>query len=100
MKDARAIASPDSDAAFERRMEAVSQTVNAHHAYIRDYLFRLTHQWQDAENLIQELWSYVLLHFDEDKIGSLPLLRRKAYQLFVDHYRRLKRRSEVLSGNV
>ena len=29
-----------------------------------------------------------MVHFAEDKIDCLPLLRRKAYQLFVDHYRR------------
>ncbi|PTX94749.1 hypothetical protein DB346_22315 [Verrucomicrobia bacterium LW23] len=71
-----------------------------YHAYLQDYLYRLTRQWQDAENLLQDLWSHVLLHFDEDKIHCLPLLRRKAYQLFIDHYRRQIRRAEVTTDEL
>lgn len=84
------------DAAFERRMAAVSAAVDNYHRYLLDYLHRLTRQWQDAENLAQDLWRHVLLNFDEDKIGCLPLLRRKAYQMFIDHYRRQIRRGEIL----
>ncbi len=50
--------------------------------------------------MLQDLWKHVLLHFDEDKIGALPLLRRKAYQLFIDHYRRQIRRGEILSDEM
>lgn len=82
---------------FEIRLLFVTQAVDAHHCYLLKYLYGLTHQYQDAENLLQELWLYVLHKFDEEKIGSLPLLRRKAYQLFVDHYRHQKRRTEVLA---
>jgi len=85
---------------FERRLAAVTQAVDDYHSYLLDYLYRLTHQWQDAENLAQDLWRHVLLNFDEDKIHSLPILRRKAYQLFIDHYRRMVRRGEVLSDEV
>ncbi|WP_367872989.1 RNA polymerase sigma factor [Luteolibacter sp. Populi] len=88
------------DAAFERRLSAVSRAVEDHHVCLVDYLHRLAGQRQDAENLAQDLWVYVLLHFDEDKIQSLPLLRRKAFQLFVDYYRRLVRRGEVISDEV
>jgi RNA polymerase sigma factor (sigma-70 family) len=87
------------EAAFERRMAAIRQAVDDYHSYLLDYLFRLTRQWQDAENLAQDLWRHVLHHFDEDKIHCLPLLRRKAYQLFIDHYRRLVRRGEVFSDS-
>ena len=85
------------EASFERRLAAVTQAVGDYHAYLVDYLYRMTRQRQDAENLAQDLWRHVLLHFDEDKIGALPLLRRKAYQLFIDHYRRQVRRGEILS---
>ena len=85
------------EAVFERRVAAVSQSVDDFHTYLLKYLFSLTRQWQDAENLLQDLWRYVLLHFDEDKIHALPLLRRKAYHLFLDHYRRQVRRGEVLT---
>ena len=88
------------EAVFERRLAAVSRSVDDHHTYLQDYLYRLTRQWQDAENLSQDLWRHVLLNFDEAQISSLPLLRRKAYQLFVDHYRRSVRRGEVLADEV
>src|SRR5471032_3123142 len=89
-----------SAAAFERRLAAVTQAVDQYHVYLLDYLYRLTRQRQDAENLLQDLWRHVLLHFDEAKIGVLPLLRRKAYQLFIDHYRRQVRRGEILSDEM
>lgn len=88
------------EAAFERRVAAVSLSVDDYHTYLMEYLHRLTRQWQDAENLLQDLWRHVLLNFDEAHIRSLPLLRRKAYQLFVDHYRRNVRRGEILSDEV
>jgi DNA-directed RNA polymerase specialized sigma24 family protein len=90
----------NADAAFERRVAAVSHAVDDYHRYLLDYLYRLTRQWQDAENLLQDLWRHVLIHFKEEQIHTLPLLRRKAYQLFVDHYRRQVRRGEVLSDEL
>lgn len=92
--------SETADAVFERRLAAVTQAVDSYHTYLLDYLHRLTRQWQDAENLLQDLWRTVLMNFDEDKIGVLPLLRRKAHQLFIDHYRKLKRRGEVLADEI
>ncbi len=89
-----------SEEVFDRRLAAVDEAIDKYHTYIQNYLYGLTRQWQDAENLAQELWSYVLLRFDEDKIGHFPLLRRKAYQLFVDHYRRIVRRKETLSDTI
>jgi RNA polymerase sigma factor (sigma-70 family) len=98
MNEPKPTALPDkAEAAFERRMAAVTEAVGKYHAYLLDYLYRMTRQRQDAENLLQDLWRHVLLNFDEDKIGALPLLRRKAYQLFIDHYRRQVRRGETLS---
>ncbi len=94
------MAQDQAEAAFERRMGAVAQAVEDYHTYLLNYLSRLTRQHQDAENLLQDLWRHVLLNFDEDKIHALPLLRRKAYQMFVDHYRRQVRRGEVLSDSV
>jgi DNA-directed RNA polymerase specialized sigma24 family protein len=88
------------DEAFARRMRIIGQSVDDYHAYLLDYLHRLTGQWQDAENLAQDLWRYVVVHFDDDAIRSLPLLRRKSYHLFIDHYRRLVRRGETLSNEL
>ncbi len=85
-----------SEAAFERRFAAVTQAVDDYHTYLLYYIEGLTHNHHDAENLVQDLWQHVLLRFEEDKIRCLPLLRRKAYQLFVDHYRRQMRRYEMI----
>ncbi len=102
MKDASATIAPGepTDDVFERRLIAVTQSVDDYHTYLRDYLFRLTRQYQDAENLLQDLWRHVLLHFQEDQIHALPLLRRKAYQLFIDYYRRKARRGEILADEL
>ncbi len=83
-----------------RRMEAVLRSVDLYHTHLQDYLYRLTHQWQDAEDILQELWRYVLLQFPEDRIESLSLLRRKAYQLFIDRYRAARRRPEILTSEL
>lgn len=88
------------EALFERRMALVMEAVDLHHGHLVDYLWRLTRQKQDAEDLTQNLWRYVLLHFPEAKILCLSLLRKKAYQLFVDHYRAAVRRREVLTDEV
>lgn len=85
------------ESVFDRRMVMVEGAITRHHAYLSNYLYNLTNQWQDAENLAQELWKYVLLRFEEGQIGQLSLLRRKAYQLFVDHYRKKVRRGETLA---
>lgn len=89
-----------SEEVFDRRLAAVEEAIDKYHTHLQHYLYSLTRQWQDAENLLQDLWSYVLLRFDEDKIDHFPLLRRKAYQLFVDHYRRMVRRKETLSDTI
>lgn len=102
MSPSATIAPPEKteEAVFERRLAAVSRSVDDYHTYLQEYLHRLTRQWQDAENLLQDLWRHVLLNFDEAHIRSLPLLRRKAYQLFVDHYRRQIRRGEILADDL
>lgn len=88
------------DAVFQQRLDKVMASVDLNHTHLLDYLYRMTRQWQDAEDILQELWRYVLLHFPEDKIESLSLLRRKAYQLFIDHYRAAKRRPEIFTDEV
>ncbi len=95
----RAVTGP-AEAQFERRMERVMTAVDLHHVHLRDYLYQLSRQWQDAEDILSELWRYVLHHFPEDKIDSLSLLRRKAYQLWVDHYRASKRRPVTLTDEL
>lgn len=76
------------------------KSVDLHHTLLLGYLGHLTRHRQDAEDLAQDLWRYVLKHFPEEKIGCLPLLRRKAYQLFVDLYRAKQRKRENLTGEM
>lgn len=85
----------EAEAAFNERIEAVTESIRKYHDYIEGYLYQLTRHTQDAENLAQEVWIYVLTHFKDEQIGSLALIRRKAYHLFIDHYRKNIRRNEV-----
>ena len=80
---------------FSRRVELVMASVDLHHTCLLNYLRSLAGH-HDAEDILQELWKFVVVHFAEDKIDCLPLLRRKAYQLFVDHYRRSVARGNLL----
>jgi RNA polymerase sigma factor (sigma-70 family) len=80
---------------FSRRMELVMESIDLHHTCLLNYLRSLAGH-HNAEDILQELWKFVLLQFPENKIGCLPLLRRKAYQLFVDDYRKNVARSKTL----
>ena len=81
---------PVTEDILEKRMLLVEQSIDLHGGY----LFHLLHQWtnnrHDAEDLLNDLWALVLRAFPERKIGQFGLLRRKAYQIFIDHQRRKK----------
>lgn len=72
---------------FDERMAALEDAIDRHHVYLERYLSGLTRNHADAEDILSRLWVHVLHKFKDDQIGNLPLLRRKSYQLFVDHYR-------------
>ena len=80
---------------FSRRVELVMASVDLHHTCLLNYLRSLAGH-HEAEDILQELWKFVVVHFAEDKIDCLPLLRRKAYQLFVDNYRRNVARGKLM----
>jgi DNA-directed RNA polymerase specialized sigma24 family protein len=80
---------------FARRVDFVMAAVDLYHTYLLNYLRTFTAH-HNAEDILQELWKFVVVHFPEDKINCLPLLRRKAYQLFVDDYRRNVARGKVM----
>ena len=88
------------DATFDRRAALLTDAVEEYQRYLVRYAFGLTKQWQDAENIVQELWKYVIVYFKEEQIKELSLLRRKTYQLFIDHYRATKRKPAVLSDEL
>jgi DNA-directed RNA polymerase specialized sigma24 family protein len=83
------------EAKFSRRVELVMASVDLHHTCLLNYLRSFANH-HDAEDILQELWKFVVVHFAEDQIDCLPLLRRKAYQLFIDHYRRCVARGKLM----
>src|ERR1700761_9421738 len=94
--DTKALKSPPSaETDFDRRVELVMASVDLHHTYLLNYLRSMAGH-HDAEDILQELWKFVVVHFSEDKIDCLPLLRRKAYQLFIDHYRKNRARGILM----
>lgn len=90
----------EAEAAFERRMALVTEAIDTYHNSLLAYLYGFTRHWQDAENLLQDLWKYVLLHFRDDEIGHLPALKNRAKRLFIDAYRKARRRGEVVSDAI
>lgn len=72
---------------FDQRLASLEEAIDKHHVYLERYLGSLTRNHADAEDLLSRLWVNVLHKFKDDQIGNLPILRRKAYQLFIDHYR-------------
>lgn len=88
-------ADASADPKFEHRLGLVSQAIDLHHTHLTDYLRGLTRNYHDAQDIAQELWRHVLLHFPEEKISQFGIIRHKAYQLFVDHHRRRRNRQNV-----
>jgi DNA-directed RNA polymerase specialized sigma24 family protein len=82
-------------ASFEDRVDLVTESVDLYQTHLLHYVYKMTNQWQDAENIVQELWKFVMVYFKDEQIKHLPLLRRKAYQLFIDHYREKQRKPAI-----
>jgi len=59
------------------------------------YLFGLCRDRQIAEDLSQELWAAVHTYFEVEQYEEKPLLYRKAKQVFIDYYRKIKRRPDL-----
>lgn len=91
------IATPHTPLTFDERMAAIERTIDAYHVYIETYLESLTRNHADAQELANQLWLFALHKFKDEHLESLPILRRKAYQLFVDHHRKRKRREALIS---
>ena len=81
----------NNETSFNQRLSLVEQAIDRYGSYIQHYLYGLTKQWQDAEGLADDLWVLVLNKFPEDKILHIGMLRRKAYQLFCDEWRKKQR---------
>lgn len=81
---------PVTEDILEQRMLLVEQAIDLHGGYLFHLLCQWTNNRHDAEDLLNDLWAFVLRAFPEKKIGQFGLLRRKAYQIFIDHQRRKK----------
>lgn len=79
---------------FETRLRLVNEAIDKYHVYLVSYVTGLCKDRHSAEDIMQEVWVFVLNKFDESKITCLPILRRKAWQKSIDHYRARKRRRE------
>ena len=75
---------------FNRRLSLVETAFDKYGAYLRSYLSGLAGHY-DGEELFDDLFLFALNRFPEDKINNLSALRRKAYQLFVDRWRKQRR---------
>jgi len=76
----------------EHRECLVTESARQHHNSLLYFVYGLTHQWQDAENIVQDLWRYVLLKFPEHNINNRSVLFDKARKLFIDYYRSNQRK--------
>ena len=75
----------------ERRKALVEVMVQNYGRYLLNYLISLTRNPDKAEDLYQDLFCHVLECFSEDNITHIGSLRRKAFQLFCDKWRRQDR---------
>ncbi len=76
---------------FNRRLKLVEQSIDRYGNYLQGYLYFLTKQWQDAETLFDDLFIYALNKLPEEKLTHIGILRRRAFHMYVDSYRRKKR---------
>lgn len=91
---------PKRTLSFDERLTAIERAVDRYHPYLERYLAGLTRNHADAQDLLSQLWVYVLHHFKDHQIETLTLLRRKAYQLFIDHYRKQMRSKVSFTENL
>jgi RNA polymerase sigma factor (sigma-70 family) len=82
---------------LDLRTNLVTESFTKYHVYLVDHIYRLCGSHDLAEEVIQELWIHVYGSFKTEHIGCLPILRRKAWQKYVDHYRKIRRLNEVNS---
>ena len=76
---------------FERRLATVEAAIDKHGNHLQGFLITLTKNTHDAEELFDDLWVHVLHRFKIEDISKMGYLRRKAYQLFVDFWRKKQR---------
>ncbi len=78
-----------------QRLTLFENTLEEHSGAMLHYLYGLCKDWQIAEDLSQELWAHVHRYFEKTDFTSKALLYRKAKQVFIDYYRKIKRRPDL-----
>lgn len=83
------------EADLDRRAQLLTQAAKQHHLSLLHFVPGMTRQWQDAENIVQDLWRYVLIYFPEENITKKRVLFSKARSLVIDHVRASKRKPAI-----
>jgi len=76
-------------------LEEFEAALEAHSGAMLHYLFGLCRDLQVAEDLSQELWASVHRNFSVSQYNQKALLYTKAKQVFIDWYRKKKRRPDL-----
>lgn len=79
----------------KERQAALTAAVDRYGDDILRFLFSFTKNWEDANDLAQDLWVYVFRHFPIEKYQEIELLLWKAKNLAITWYSNKKKRSEV-----
>jgi len=79
----------------QTRAQIFDSALQEHSGAMLHYLYSLSKDWGVAEDLSQELWKTVHKHFTDEAISQKNLLYYKAKQVFLDHYRKRKRRIDL-----
>jgi RNA polymerase sigma factor (sigma-70 family) len=77
------------------RVAALERAMDRYGSYFLGYFMRYCRDQHEAEDLTQQLWLHVYEKFAVHQYEQIGLLRRKAYQLFVDFARKRKVRQAV-----
>ena len=73
------------------RIGLIEEAIDRYGTLIQNYLFGLTKDWHAAEDIADKLWVFVYERFEDDQMLEIRLIKFKAYQLFCDYYRKVKR---------
>lgn len=78
-----------------KAVAALEEAIDRFGGFILWYFEDLCRDRHEAENLSQQLWLAVFDKFAVHQYTHLPLLKRKAYQIFIDYIRKRNVRSFV-----
>ena len=73
----------------------MNEAAAENHVNLLHYVYGMTKQWQDAENIVQELWKYVFVYFPEHNIKRRGVLFDKARKLVYDQHKKKQRRPDM-----